>query len=555
MWAVALVAAFAAGGLSGCLAAGHLSCDCRLWHLRDTSVAIHCTSGQGGVSGVSCQKAEVVEIPRGYHHVPGYGLIRLSRIFKPWAAAKKTCEDERANLAVPTGHHNYDGLKQIFAEVKGVSYAYLGITDRAKEGEFVDIHGRPVPALPSLLRRAHTGSADEDCVILDRDGFTDVVSCQNPAPFFCERPLSVGVPDSYVWIEDAGRFYKVHTERKAHAQAASACRSENATLAVADTSLRADAVLSLLQPKIQLYLMGFTDKAVEGDFITETGRHLKDMEFQVWKAGEPKNKTREDTEDCLALSDRGFYDDVHCDLELPFVCEIVPINPLAAAHSEASAVTRPDTAGCHTPPPDDPTVSLMRSLPAEVKGRRLIQAAKEGRVSELQSLLAAGADLEARDDDNFRKTALLWTAELGYAAAARCLLRAGAEVDARDGVFQATPLHWAAREGHAAVARQLLEARADADARNHIRTTPLLLAAEHGHLSLVRLLLAHSSYHSAKNQHGWTPLHFAARNGHAEMASTLLEAGADKGARNGDGKTPLDLARENSHQQLIDLLT
>ncbi|XP_049768986.1 uncharacterized protein LOC126106664 [Schistocerca cancellata] len=552
MWAVALVAAFAAVGLSGCLAAGHLSCDCRLWHLRDTSVAIHCTSGQDGASGVSCQKAEVVEIPRGYHHVPGYGLVRLSRIFKPWAAAEKTCEDERAHLAVPTGHHDYDGLKQIFAKVKGVSYAYLGITDRAKEGQFVDIHGRPVSGLPSLPSRPHTDSADdENCVILDRDGSTGVVSCQNPAPFFCERRLSVGVPDSYVWIEDAGRFYKVHTELRAHEAAASACRSENATLAVADTSRRAEAVLSLLQPKIQLYLMGFTDKAVEGDFITETGRHLKDMEFQVWKAGEPKNKTREDSEDCLALSDRGFYDDVRCDLELPFVCEIVPINPPAAAHSEA----RPDTAACHTPPPGDPTVSLMRSLPAEVKGRRLIQAAKEGAVSELQSLLAAGADLEARDDDNFRKTALIWAAEKGHVAVARCLLRAGAEVDARDGVFQATPLHWAAREGHAAVARQLLEAGADANARNDIRSTPLLLAAEHGHLALVRLLLAHSSYHSAKNRYGWTPLHFAARNGHAEMASTLLEAGADKGARNGNGKTPLDLARENSHQQLIDLLS
>ncbi|XP_049794708.1 ankyrin repeat domain-containing protein 6-like [Schistocerca nitens] len=195
-----------------------------------------------------------------------------------------------------------------------------------------------------------------------------------------------------------------------------------------------------------------------------------------------------------------------------------------------------------------------RSLPEKEKNSRLIQAAKEDAVTELQTLLAAGADVGATDEDESGWTTLHWAANKGHENATRCLLEGGAEVDARTSGWQETPLYRAAYNGHEAVARLLLEAGAEADARNKTKSTPLLVAAEKGHVAVVRLLLAATPYHSARNQWGRTPLHYAALNGHAEAASVLLEAGADRTTRDNQGKTPLDFARENNNQQMIDML-
>ncbi|XP_049839674.1 uncharacterized protein LOC126284640 [Schistocerca gregaria] len=510
---VVLAAALAAlSSLGSSLAArqGHLSCDCRLWHLRDTSIALHCTRGQNGTSQISCQKEKVLDIPQGYHYVPGYALIKLSRVFMPWAAAKKACEDEGAQLAVPTDRRAFDGLKKIFQKVKGVWYANIGITDQAKEGEFVDIYGRPVSNLPWLPNDPNNAYGNENCVDFSRDGFTNDVPCEKPAPFFCERRLSVAAPEGYEWLDGAGRLYRVHVERAARADAARTCRFENATLAVTDTWRRAEAVLGLLEPKQEVYLVGFTDEAVEGDFVTETGRHLADMEFQVWDVGEPQNNDRAVSENCLALSDRGFYKDVRCDLELPFICEIAPVS--------AGANAVPPTSACRSPPPNDAAVSRLRNLSVEERGRRLIEAAKNGAMPELQALLAAGADVGAKDEKS--NTALHWAAWEGYTQAVRCLMEAGAHKDIGNSVKN-TPLHWAAWGGRAAV---------------------------------VRLLLASSANPNVRNQDGMTPLHEAAKHGRADVAIVLLDAGADKEARTNEGYTPLEIARQYNQHHLVDLL-
>ncbi|XP_047101022.1 poly [ADP-ribose] polymerase tankyrase-1-like [Schistocerca piceifrons] len=163
------------------------------------------------------------------------------------------------------------------------------------------------------------------------------------------------------------------------------------------------------------------------------------------------------------------------------------------------------------------------SLSQQERGRRLIEAAREGAAEQLRELLAAGADVGARQEEwGSSQTALHWAARGGHVAAASCLVGAGAEVDARSSWGQWTPLHWAAFNGHAGVVRLLVGASADVNARD---------------------------------RWGQTPLHRAALWGHAEAAAELLLAGADRGARDERGRTPLDLARQNRKQELVDMLT
>ncbi|XP_047100871.1 ankyrin repeat domain-containing protein 65-like [Schistocerca piceifrons] len=164
---------------------------------------------------------------------------------------------------------------------------------------------------------------------------------------------------------------------------------------------------------------------------------------------------------------------------------------------------------------------INRRLPAEERGRRLIQAAVQGLVGELRALLAAGTDVEARGGWGW--TALHWAAVRGDVEVARLLVEAGADVNARESSReQMMPLHLAAERGGAAVARLLLQANADPNVRD---------------------------------SDGWTPLHWAAYSGQAEVAAALLEAGADTGAAAGNGQTVLDIARQNDDRRLMEMLS
>ncbi|XP_049769371.1 protein roadkill-like [Schistocerca cancellata] len=86
----------------------------------------------------------------------------------------------------------------------------------------------------------------------------------------------------------------------------------------------------------------------------------------------------------------------------------------ASAPRQTPAAARPTT-----PQPDEATVSQMRSLSAEERGRRLVQAAEQGAVGQLRALIAAGADVGARAN--------------GRAEVAAALLAAGADRGATGG--------------------------------------------------------------------------------------------------------------------------
>lgn len=87
------------------------------------------------------------------------------------------------------------------------------------------------------------------------------------------------------------------------------------------------------------------------------------------------------------------------------------------------------------------------------------------------SLIAEGADLEAKDA-GFQLTALSWAVIKGNSELTEILIRAGADVNARDGEGN-VPLHVSSFFGRAKEAELLLAAGADVNARNNDRETPL----------------------------------------------------------------------------------
>ena len=130
-----------------------------------------------------------------------------------------------------------------------------------------------------------------------------------------------------------------------------------------------------------------------------------------------------------------------------------------------------------------------------------------------------------------RDTPLHEAAIYGRATIAATLIAAGADVNAKND-HGWTPLQVAARS----VVSVLLAAGADVNARDNVGLTPLHRAAQAGFATIAATLIAAGAEVNAKNDHGWTPLRGTwddFRNefyfGLAAVASVLIAAGGHWG--------------------------
>jgi hypothetical protein len=160
----------------------------------------------------------------------------------------------------------------------------------------------------------------------------------------------------------------------------------------------------------------------------------------------------------------------------------------------------------------------------------LSEAAVTGNVEVIRRLLKAGARVDLANADD--QTALMILARTSNVEAAKLLLDAGARVDQREQWREQTALMWAAAEGQPAMVRLLLKAGADPNARSRVNDWERQVTAE------PRM--------QARPSGGFTPLLYAARRGCVECARILLEEGhADINLTDPDRVTPLLLATLN----------
>ncbi|XP_071122876.1 uncharacterized protein [Mytilus edulis] len=139
--------------------------------------------------------------------------------------------------------------------------------------------------------------------------------------------------------------------------------------------------------------------------------------------------------------------------------------------------------------------------------KKLLTAAEEGNIKEVESCVKNGASLECRDD--------YWSG--------------------------LTPLMWAAGGGHLEVVTFLVTHGSQLEATSRSGLTPLMWAAGGGHLEVVTFLVTHGSQLEATSRVGYTALHHAAGNGHIDVTKLLLDQGCSPWVKTEKGETPYDM--------------
>jgi len=104
------------------------------------------------------------------------------------------------------------------------------------------------------------------------------------------------------------------------------------------------------------------------------------------------------------------------------------------------------------------------------------------------------------------------------------LVRAGASVDACEGVKRCTALHMAARRGHVEIAGALLDWGAFLEQRDSQGETPLRRAVNCGQLAVAGLLLSRGADPNSIGSKGLSPLTAARTTAMKQLLRTHIDA-------------------------------
>ncbi len=187
------------------------------------------------------------------------------------------------------------------------------------------------------------------------------------------------------------------------------------------------------------------------------------------------------------------------------------------------------------------------------------EAVKAANTEIVEMLLAAGANVESPNADG--ETALMLAARTGSVDVASKLLAAGADVNAREAWRDQTALMWAAEGAFPELVKLLIAQGADVHARaaandwgSQITSepraqyrptgglTPLTYAARSGCTDCVRAILAAGESVDRPTPDGVTALLLAIDNYEFDTAKALLDAGANPHLSDWWGRTALYLA-------------
>ena len=207
---------------------------------------------------------------------------------------------------------------------------------------------------------------------------------------------------------------------------------------------------------------------------------------------------------------------------LPVVAQVPPDAAQIARWLHAAA-QRGDLAGLTT------LIAARADLNArDTVGRTPLHVATFARQREvIRALAKAGADLSALENDRYDAVTIAADDE----ETLRLLLSLGAGASLVTSRYDGTALIAAAHLGHDAVVRQLIRAGAPLDHVNNLHWTALIESIVLGdggvrHVACLRALLAAGADTRLTDREGRSPLALAQSSGFSEMARYLTEAGA-----------------------------
>lgn len=157
---------------------------------------------------------------------------------------------------------------------------------------------------------------------------------------------------------------------------------------------------------------------------------------------------------------------------------------------------------------------------------KLVETVNAGDVAELQQMLLAGADVNARNEEE--ATLLMLASYAGNLAMVEALIEAGADVNAQDarGWSPITRAVYNAEHnrGFAEVVQVLINAGANIEAPITYGVRPLMLAAGYGETAVVEVLLQANAEVLAKNEGGYTALMMVKQKHYVDVVNLLHEA-------------------------------
>ena len=156
----------------------------------------------------------------------------------------------------------------------------------------------------------------------------------------------------------------------------------------------------------------------------------------------------------------------------------------------------------------------------------LHKAARTGDIDKAKSLIAKGADVNAKDENT--RTPLFYAAKYGHKDLAELLIANGADINMHGGTPFKTPLYIATYYGYKEVVEVLLSHGAEVNVLNDRKEIALHTAIRRGYKEIVELLIKYGADVNIKS-YGQTPLDLADNYHFPEIAEILKAAGAKEG--------------------------
>eukprot|EP00937_MAST-01D_sp_MAST-1D-sp2_P005076 g5076.t1 len=262
-----------------------------------------------------------------------------------WFDARARCQAQGGDLVSIRDNATLDS---VHAATRGQqTTVWLGITDSASEGSWVNVDGSSIPFVRWGTGEPNDVGGGEDCAELASDARLNDQACTKKRAFVCRNSTcAVCVPGQYhhgpACLEcPAGKYQDragegdcrdcaagwfneqrgqsaaaLHTTPLSWPDARARCQAQGGDLLAVTDKAALDNVARMLESrghKDRVWL-GATDRAREGTWTNVDGS----MPFLAWASGQPDNWGG--GEDCIELANDARLNDQACTTKRAFVC-------------------------------------------------------------------------------------------------------------------------------------------------------------------------------------------------------------------------------------------